>query len=159
MKNAKIDYADPKNYILKIGDTVVLESERGLELAKVVKIENNKITLGFINDNVMSQAKSESKHSHLKMAMDSICKGWEAEFIKISPETKTLDIKPVKPQSQASHPVISKPIESPATEKPLDKKELNKEEENSNTEKNQDTRHYSPQVREMIEQFNGRIIE
>ena len=39
------------------------------------------------------------------------------------------------------------------------KKELNKEEENSNTEKNQDTRHYSPQVREMIEQFNGRIIE
>ncbi|MBR1883984.1 MAG: stage 0 sporulation protein [Clostridia bacterium] len=40
VKNARIDYVDPKNYIFKIGDSVVIETERGLEIAKIIKLKD-----------------------------------------------------------------------------------------------------------------------
>ena len=124
-------------------------------VAKVVKIEDKKVTLGFINDNVLAQAKSESKISHLKTAMNTICADWSAEFIRITSDTKTLEIKQPKKQAPQAVPQVQT---REVVSEPISKNSSETLSEDGNQEK-QDTRRYSPQVREMIEQFNGRIIE
>lgn len=75
-KTGKLEYMDPNNFLLKIGSVVVAESERGVELARVVNIKtlddikkNNKIDLKNIKkiirqanrDDIEKQKDNEEK--------------------------------------------------------------------------------------------------
>ena len=121
-------------------------------VARLVKIENKKITLGFLNENLITQAKSDSKLPQLKTAIENTYKDFEYEFIKIDANSKTLDVKPkITPNIPKRPP--ENPIESPKqtenSENPI-----NQEEQKTNEKK-----YYSPKVQEMIEQFSGKIID
>ena len=138
-------------------------------VARLVKVENKKITLGFFNDNLISQAKSESKTNWLKKAMNAVCPDYEFEIIKINSDTKTISVNiksakaPANPLPQAK--IISNEketsninlqnnnVQNPITQ---EQKILENEEENP---KKPEKSAYSEQVQSMIEQFNGRIIE
>ena len=132
-------------------------------VAKLVKIENKKITLGFLNENLIIQAKSESKLPQLQNAINSTYKDYEVEFVKIDSSTKTLDVKPkITPNVPKRPPEI--PINQPketikevSSQNPIKNEDLSEDEDNQ--KKENEKRQYSPKVQEMIEQFNGRIIE
>ena len=131
-------------------------------VSKLVKIENKKITLGFLNENLIVQAKSPSKLPQLQSAIEATYKDFEVEFIKIDSSTKTLDVKPkIAPAIPKRPPEI--PINEPtskennsALQNPINN-EIENEEEKQKLEN--EKKLYSPKVQEMMEQFNGRIIE
>ena len=63
-------------------------------VGKLVGIENKHITLGFVNENAISQAKSESKHKHLiKAIQNTLGADYSADFILITENTKVMDVK------------------------------------------------------------------
>ena len=126
-------------------------------VAKLVKIENKKITLGFLNENLITQAKSDSKLPQLKTAIEATYKDFEIEFVKINADFKTLDIKPKItpniPKRPPETPIeIQKPTENFET---LTDKNQNEEQQTKENKK----MYYSAKVQEMIEQFSGKIID
>ena len=130
-------------------------------VAKFVGIENNKIKLGFLHDNALTQAKSEMKLSQLQNALKATYQGYEIEFTKIDANTRVIEVKPKfapppRPQAQMNTPAQAQ--EQINTQNPIKQEEppsQNEEEETNKVEK----KHYSQKVQEMIEQFNGRIID
>ncbi|MBQ2984750.1 MAG: DNA polymerase III subunit gamma/tau [Candidatus Gastranaerophilales bacterium] len=123
-------------------------------VAKLTKIEDKKIYLGFLHDNALAQAKSETKLSQLKQALSSTYSGFEIEFTKIDSSTKTIEVKPktIKPQN----PAMSAPVNNPAMQpKAQNAPKEEEEKQTSAAEKKQ----FSPEVQSMIEQFNGKIID
>jgi len=135
-------------------------------MTKLVKVEDKRFTLGFMNDNLLSKAKDVAKTNHLKTAIKAVCPDYEFEYIIIDSNTKTLEVN-LKPSKLVNHSQSSAPQSTmqsqPSAQNPI-KKEENKSlqeetEEKEETSKKQDKTHYSPEVQEMIEQFNGRIIE
>ena len=123
-------------------------------VAKLTKIEDKKIYLGFLHDNALAQAKSETKLSQLKQALSSTYSGFEIEFTKIDSSTKTIEVKPktIKPQN----PAMSAPVNNPAVQpKAQNAPKEEEEKQTSAAEKKQ----FSPEVQSMIEQFNGKIID
>ncbi len=122
-------------------------------VAKLVGIKNDKITLGFLHENALAQAKSETKLNALKAAISSINKNYEIELIKINPDTKVVETKPKPALKPAPTPEIVEKKEF------IEKKPTDSQIEVENTEKPIEKKHYSPKVQEMIEQFSGKIIE
>ncbi len=123
-------------------------------VAKLTKVEDKKIYLGFLHDNALTQAKSETKLSQLKQALSITYSGFEIEFTKIDSNTKTIEVKPktIKPQN----PAMSAPVNNPATQpKTQSAPKEEEEKQTSAAEKKQ----FSPEVQSMIEQFNGKIID
>lgn len=125
-------------------------------VAKLVGIENKKIKLGFLNDNVLQGAKSPSKLSLLENAINSTYSGYSAEFIRIDSDTKIVEVKTKISSAPIQRPQMSvpKPQNNPIQEP---KQNLSEDEEEQTPQN--EKRHYSPKVQEMIEQFNGRIID
>lgn len=126
-------------------------------VAKLIGIENKKIKLGFLNDNVLQGAKSTSKLSLLENAINSTYQGYSVEFIRINADTKVIEVKPKIAPSVPNRP-IERPIEKDVSVN------LQKMQENGSDEIQEETsaaekKQYSPKVRDMIEQFNGRIID
>ncbi len=63
-------------------------------VGKLVGIENKRITLGFVNENAINQAKSDSKHKHLiKAIQNTLGEDYSVEFILITENTKVMDVK------------------------------------------------------------------
>ena len=63
-------------------------------VGKLVGIENKKITLGFVNENAINQAKSESKFKHLSKAVqNTLGEDYSTDFILITKDTKIIDVK------------------------------------------------------------------
>ncbi|MBR2068644.1 MAG: DNA polymerase III subunit gamma/tau [Candidatus Gastranaerophilales bacterium] len=125
-------------------------------VAKLVDIKDLKITLRFLNENTLLQAKT--KLPQLQTAVNTVCDGYSVEFIKIDSSTKTIDVKPrlssARPTPQAvQNNSQTQPISNVSPIKPAEQEEDNDEEQAL------ETKQYSPKVQEMIEQFNGRIIE
>ena len=125
-------------------------------VAKLVNVENNKITLGFLNENLINQAKSNTKFQQLQTAIESECKGFSVEFIKLEANTKTIDVKPKISKPQEVKPVQNYQTQPISNNKPAVEEET--KEENSEEQK-PENKQYSPKVQEMLEQYNGRIIE
>ncbi len=121
-------------------------------VARLVSINDNTITLGFLHENALAQAKQDTKLQALKNAIDSVVKNYNVEFIKIDSSTKVVQTKP-KP---APKPQIQ-PNSAQTIDKPKDIEQTPPQEENP--PKPQQKKHYSPKVQEMIEQFSGKIIE
>ncbi len=124
-------------------------------VAKLVDIKDSKITLGFLNENLIIQAKSASKLPQLENAINSVASGYSVEFIKITSDTKVLNVKP-RIASSAPKPQINQASVATNTINTLSKEE---QQEDTDEEKAIEKKHYSPKVQEMIEQYNGKIIE
>ena len=119
-------------------------------VAKLVGVEDKKIKLGFLHDNALAQAKSTIKLSALENAIKSTYEGYSVEFIKIDASTKVVEVKPKIAPAPQPKPQMSAPS---APQNPI------KQEEEEEQTSASDKRHYSPKVQEMIEQFNGKIID
>ena len=131
-------------------------------VAKLVKIQDKKIVLGFLHENALVQAKSNSKLSQLNDAIAKICPGYSVEFTRIDSTSQTIAVKP-KIVPQRPKEVI--PQESNFTDNSKhvsnsiksDDNQNQQEEEKETSKKN--IENYSPKVKSMIEQFNGKIID
>ena len=132
-------------------------------VAKLVKIEDKKITLGFLHENALIQAKSDSKLSQLKDAISKTYSDYTVDFIKIDANTQTVAVKPkIAPQRprevmpEENHGFENKTATNSIKQSLTDNQD-DADENNEENKKNQEN--YSPKVKSMIEQFNGRIIE
>ncbi len=128
-------------------------------VAKLVEIKNKTIVLGFLHENTLLQAKTPSKMSQLQSAVDITCKDYGLEFRKIEADSKVVEVKPKitsntikKPNPSIDNiqntPIVFDDISENSAESSEEKEEIEKEK-----------KYYSPKVRDMIEQFSGRIIE
>ena len=124
-------------------------------VAKLVGIENKKIKLGFLNDNVLAGAKSPAKLPVLERAIEATYAGYSVEFIRIDADTKIVEVKPKIAPAPTARPQM---VQTSAPSNPIKKEEAPTEEVEEQTSA-AEKRQYSPQVQEMIEQFNGRIID
>ena len=125
-------------------------------MAKLVEIDDNRIILGFINQNVITQAKSELKHKALIDGEKRAFGGkYIFEFVQLGGDIKPLEgavVKPVvKPQVKPQIQKEEKPVEQSEQEdnEPVEQKVQSKV--NMST--------YSPKVQEMLEAFSGKIID
>jgi len=122
-------------------------------VAKLVGIQDKTIKLGFLNDNVLNGAKSSAKLPMLEKAIEATYSGYSVEFIRIDSTTKVVEVKPKIAPPQPTRPI----------EKPIEQAQQAQEQSSSDSEEEQtsakEKRQYSPKVQDMIEQFNGRIID
>ena len=97
--------------------------------------------------------------SQLQSAVDITCKDYGLEFRKIEADSKVVEVKPKitsntikKPNPSIDNiqntPIVFDDISENSAESSEEKEEIEKEK-----------KYYSPKVRDMIEQFSGRIIE
>lgn len=132
--------------------------------AKLIKVENNLITLGFTHENALNQAKMPSKYAILENTVKNLYPEFSIEMIKVSSDTKYIEVKPKFNNSPLNQQ--KKLIQTPINNQQQNINEANtghlatnpvsqEAEDNIKEEKKQ----YSPKVQEMIEQFNGKIIE
>ncbi len=140
-------------------------------VAKLVGIKENKLILGFLNDDTLTKSKSPNRFDLLKAAIEATYPNLEPEFIRINQDTKVIATKPLStsaprpmPQNQGQPQQrqnfqgqvsnSSNSFNQPKAEEKNENRE-NEETEEKKTEK----KNYSPKVQDMLEQFNGRIIE
>lgn len=135
-------------------------------VGKLINIENNKITLGFVNQNALAQAKSDNKYNPLLKAIKLILgENGGIEFVTITDKTKIIDTKiNVKISNPAPKPEYHAPqTTNTVEEKPFVEHKENFhpviKEENEPQAPKQDLSHYTRTTREMLEVYNGRVIE
>lgn len=128
-------------------------------MGKLIEISENKIVLGFINQNVIAQAKSDLKHKALIEGEKKAFGGkYIFEFVQLSENIKPLEGANIKPQikqepKQKADTSFKKPQEnSQATEQDT-------AQEQENHKKVIDTSTYSPKIKDMLEAFGGKIID
>ncbi len=159
-------------------------------MGKLVSIKDKRITLGFINENVINQAKSDTKFKHLDKAVKSaLGADYSVEFIIMTPDIKAIDVKlnakiqspqPVRSYQDAPQPVSSKLQNTPPQAFEVSKSDIEQEmladmnlskgavpdeepslaeeKENKKTKK-QVAVQYGKKTQEMLEAFNGKVIE
>ena len=128
-------------------------------VAKLVGIENKTIKLGFLNDAVLTGAKSPAKYSLLENAINSTYSGYSVEFIRIDANTKVVEVKPKiapAPQARPIQPQVQPTVQA---QNPIQQENANAQDSEEEQTSAKEKRQYSPKVRDMIEQFNGRIID
>jgi len=132
-------------------------------VAKLVKVENKKITLGFLHENTLLQAKSEMKIKQLISAIESTYCGYEYELIKIDSSVKVVETKPRIAPRQVSSPQrqevssIQNPISQDSASLNVPPQQVESSEQTE--EQKKAIKHYSPKVQDMIEQFSGKIVD
>lgn len=125
-------------------------------MAKLIEVQENTIVLGFINQNVITQAKSELKHKALMDGEKRAFGGkYGFEFVQLGGEIKPLEGANIKPVIKQQERPQVKPAEK---EIPKETNSAEKTETNNNKSKI-DTAIYSPKVKEMLEAFGGKIID
>lgn len=160
-------------------------------VGKLIGVQNKKITLGFVNENAINQAKSDSKHKHLiKAIQNTLGVDYSAEFILITENTKIMDVKvspkvqersapqytsqyaqnPVSseksgfaPQNNAQSVSNSENEEDDVGDMPV-MPEVPTDEDDSADNKNSNSSaktlsSYGQKTREMLEAFNGKVID
>lgn len=147
-------------------------------MGKLVGIRDKRIVLGFINENAVNQAKSDTKFKHLEKAIKStLGEDYGAEFIIMTPDIKPIDVKltakiqtpqPARSYQSAPQNEAPKPQNVPSRddiEKEMladmqpPKEENNETSNDSKPAKPSATAHYGKKTQEMIEAFNGKVID
>ena len=144
-------------------------------VAKLVGIKENKLILGFLNDDTLTKSKSPNRFDLLKAAIEATYPNLEPEFIRINQDTKVIATKPLStsaprpmPQNQGqyqqgqnfNHSQQGQNFQGQVSNSSNSQKTEEKTEETEETEeKKTEKKNYSPKVQDMLEQFNGRIIE
>ena len=137
-------------------------------VGKLVGIKNNVIKIGFLYDNTLAQAKSPAKFSALENAIKSTYPSHSAEFIKIDASTRVLEVRP----KMASRPQVQpQPMANPMSAPSLQPQQAqidnqgqvqstqNSSQAQDENKQTAEKRQYSYEVNEMIQQFNGKIID
>lgn len=128
-------------------------------LGKLIGITNNCITLGFVNENALTQAKSENKYPHLLKAIKKVLgENSNIEFVTITGNTKIIETKvkpivkevPQQKEIQASKNEFLNSATSPM--QPTVKEDVEDSPE-------ENTENYSKTTKEMLETFGGRVVE
>lgn len=128
-------------------------------LGKLIGITNNCITLGFVNENALTQAKSENKYPHLLKAIKKVLgENSNIEFVIITGNTKIIEtkVKPIVkevPQQKEIQTSKNESLNSATSPMQPTIKEDIKDSPEENTE------NYSKTTREMLETFGGRVVE
>lgn len=146
------------------------------DVARLVNIENKRITLGFVNENAIGQAKSDLKLKRLNAAMEAVLgAGCSVDFILLTADTKVIDVNITpKPQTKRvsmnsvpkefmdmSYPpeAHSEAPQSSAPKKTFNKPSNQNNQTNESSENETTLEYYGKKTRDMIETFNGKIIE
>lgn len=135
-------------------------------VAKLVGVQENKIILGFVNNNLLTQAKSDSKYNPLENAQKSVFGDkYSFEFVQLGADIKPLEGALIKPAAK----VQSNKTYEPDTKEqsPVEQKNDLAAQTTTEAKKEVETKHQSPQnlamygpkVKEMLEAFNGKIVE
>lgn len=137
-------------------------------MGKLVSICDNKITLAFINQNVITQAKSDMKFNALiqgeKNAYNST---YNFEFIQMSPNVKVIEGNVAKAQQTQPRPQVQTPQNQTAQTQSFEKQEYQAPKTQAPQAKTGTSKPdndisnamYSPKVKEMLEAFGGKIID
>lgn len=139
-------------------------------VGKLVSAENNKIVLGFVNENAINQAKSESKYKHFAKALkENLGEGWTADFILITDDVKVMDVKlnakiqaPPKPNYVKELPkeeYVQETAQPVRNEPPMPNVPSDNDWQDETESKAADISNYGRKTKEMLETFNGRVIE
>ena len=137
-------------------------------VGKLINIENNKITLGFVNQNALAQAKSDNKYNPLIKAIKLILgENGAIEFVTITDKTKIIDTKinvkisnpQPKPEYQAPKMAATNAVEEKPTVQNKENFQTEPKEEKEPETPKQDLSHYTRTTKEMLEVYNGRVIE
>ncbi len=118
-------------------------------VAKLVGVKENKIILGFINQNVVAQAKSDLKYKALIEGEKNAFGGkYSFEFVQLGENIKPIGNALIKPvaKTEPVKKIAAKEIYQPTIAKEQTKEDI------SNAI-------YSQKVKEMLEAFNGKIID
>lgn len=135
-------------------------------VGKLVNIENNKIILGFVNQNAIIQAKSDSKYNPLLKAIKAVLgENGAIDFVTVTKDTKIIDtklnVKISTAETQKNYmqtPKIEPEREQAAPLKEAENKIFTKE-ENKETITKDTEKIYTRVTKDMLEAYNGRIIE
>lgn len=128
-------------------------------VGKLVNIDGSNITLGFVNQNAIAQAKADNKYNPLLKAIKLILgDSGNIEFITINEDTKIIDTKlNVKISSTPIQPVAQKTFnQEQPTEKINSSNEPVKEEAK---EEEIDVTGYSQTTKDMLQTYSGRVVE
>lgn len=155
-------------------------------MGKLIGINNKRITLGFVNENVVLQAKSDSKYKHLDKAIKStLGADYTVEFILMTPDIKPIDVKitakvqapqprayqnnqtvqtvPVQTMQNSSMDTSKEDIEKEMLADMVppsnDDMQINEDKIESSKEKKTSASHYGKKTQEMLEAFNGKVID
>ncbi len=121
-------------------------------MAKLVEIDENRIILGFINQNVITQAKSDLKHKALVEGEKKAFGGtYSFEFVQLGENIKPLEGAVVKPV------VKQEPQKKVVSEQKIEVSVENTDEKKPKNDLNEAI--YSPKVKEMLDAFSGKIID
>ncbi|MDO5437977.1 MAG: hypothetical protein Q4F80_07260, partial [bacterium] len=141
-------------------------------VGKLVGIQGGHITLGFVNENALLQAKSDNKYKPLTKAIQAVLgENGGIEFITVDQNTKIID---TKINVKVSSPSQSAPYAAPKAQNnfgqneekehqnnynsaPFEEKQHSKKEEPD--EEKVDTSNYTRVTKEMLEAYSGRVIE
>ncbi len=128
-------------------------------MAKLIKIEENRIVLGFVNQNVISQAKSDMKFSQLKNgAKNYYGDTYSFEFLQVSED----ELKKLKPAPKVEVQRQSAPQPVAVAQNNVENNTFEQKKEQApqkNEEIQQISATHSPKVKEMLEAFNGKIVD
>lgn len=130
-------------------------------VGKLINISNNHITLGFVNENALSQAKSDNKYNPLiKAIQDVLGEKASIEFIIVDlNKTKIIETKHVQAAPQTQKREFQAQNEVP---KNIQKQDFKQNEQTVPDEEDfeeDDIESYPQKTREMLETFNGRVVE
>ncbi len=138
-------------------------------VGKLVSIENTKITLGFVNENAITQAKSENKYNPLLRAIKNVLgENGTIDFITVTKDTKIIDTKLnvsiAKPQKNIESYRDKKEKNSikedklpPSSDNLQAEDTIDKDEDNISDENDKEI--YTEETKNMLETYSGRIIE
>lgn len=138
-------------------------------VGKLSGIKDGHITLGFVNENALMQAKSDNKYKPLLKAIQAVLgeKGG-IEFVTVNENTKIIDTKINVKISQSQPAQAPKPAaqnnfatgggeHSSQNYEKKEEKSFKKQEPDENEQI--DTSSYTRVTKEMLEAYSGRVVE
>ncbi len=140
-------------------------------VGKLIRVENGHITLGFVNQNAIVQAKSENKYKPLLKSIKAVLgEDADIEFVTVTKDTKIIESKintkiitPPEPKKSFSanddepSGETSAFLENSSFEREHSYEEDTPPLENSSEQEGLKT--YTKITAEMLEMFEGRVIE
>lgn len=139
-------------------------------LGKLIGIIDSHITLGFVNQNALMQAKSDNKFNPLVKAIKAVLgENGAIEFVTINENTKIIDTK-INVKISQNVPVKTENRNFAEEKIPVSKPEKEEQvydvpplaaafEQEQNDNLDIDTANYTQTTKDMLEIFNGRLVE
>jgi DNA polymerase III gamma/tau subunit len=124
-------------------------------VAKLVEMDESSMTLGFLNPVVLSQAKHDLKAKPLEDAIKKVFEnGLRVNYIQITKDTPFLEAN-----IQTAAPSVCKNYSEPNSQGTETEEFTNTKERPKNSEKEVFSRVYTAKTKEMVESFNGKVID